>query len=83
VKALNSNEYDRSPIGVLAKEGRRSCFLNFFSFDFSFCRRTCNSAAHMLAKLGAQSSVTGLFWEDSAPSCVKKNLVASDSAADV
>jgi hypothetical protein len=46
VQALKSNDYDMSSIGVVVKEARSLYTLNFDSFQFSFCRRTCNNAAH-------------------------------------
>jgi ribonuclease HI len=55
VQGLKSSDYDKSEIGVLVKEARSSCILNFASFEFAFSRRSCNNAAHELAKLGAIS----------------------------
>ena len=79
VKALNSCEYDRSSIGVLVKEAKLSCSLNFDRFVVSFSRRACNSAAHVLAKYGVQSDLSDYLWVDSVPSFVT-DIVSSDSA---
>ena len=46
VQGLKSTELDKSEIGVLVKEAKSLCLLNFSSFQFSFSRRTCNNAAH-------------------------------------
>nr|XP_051221193.1 uncharacterized protein LOC127339373 [Lolium perenne] len=82
VQALRSNGYNRSAIGTLVMEARRKCMANFKSFDFSFCRRACNSAAHELAQYGVKSEMSDYFWVDSAPNCVT-NFVASDLAEPV
>lgn len=52
VKALKSDDYERSMIGVLLREIRSLCFANFDSFDFGFCSRDCNKVAHELAAYG-------------------------------
>ena len=49
VHSLKSNDFDRSAIGVMAKEARSLCLLNFDIFQFSFARCACNSTAHELA----------------------------------
>ena len=77
IQALKSNDYDKATIGVLVKEARSLCILNFDSYAFSFSRRTCNSVAHELAKLGVHSGSDDSFWEASAPNCIVK-LLASD-----
>jgi ribonuclease HI len=82
VQALRSNGYNRSAIGTLVMEARRKCMANFNSFDFSFCRWACNSAAHELAQFGVKSEMSDYFWVDSAPNCVT-NFVASDLAEPV
>jgi ribonuclease HI len=79
VHALKSNGYDKATIGVLVKEARSLCILNFDSYAFSFSRRTCNSVAHETAKLGVHSESYDSFWEASAPNCIVK-LLASDIA---
>jgi hypothetical protein len=79
VRALKSNDYDKAMIGVLVKEAKSLCILNFVSYAFSFSRRTCNSVAHKLAKLGVIFESYDSFWEVSAPNCIV-NLLASHSA---
>ena len=79
IQALKSNDYDKATIGVLVKEARSLCILNIDSYAFSFSRRTCNSVAHELAKLGVHSGPDDSFWEASAPNCIVK-LLASDIA---
>jgi hypothetical protein len=79
VQALQTNDYDRSTIGDLVKTAKRKCVTSFDSFQFSFCRRECNSAAHELAKFSVRSLLSVCYWEDSAPNCVK-DILASDLA---
>lgn len=79
VKALNSREYDNATIGMLVKEARSLCTLNFVSSSFSFSRRECNGVAHKLAKCGASDEPQDFFWEEVAPCCIV-SLLASDSA---
>ncbi|KAE8816004.1 hypothetical protein D1007_06545 [Hordeum vulgare] len=67
VHGLKSNEYDKATIGVLVKEARSQCIINFDSYAFSFCRRTCNSIAYEHAKLGVHSESYDSFWEAPAP----------------
>jgi hypothetical protein len=68
-----------SSIGVVVKEARSLCTLNFDSFQFSFWRRTCNNAAHELAKLGANSESIDSHWDGPVPSCIV-TILASDLA---
>lgn len=77
VKALNSQDYDRSSIGALVRDTRKKCSLLFDSVKFSLCRRVCNYAAHELAKFIVSSDMSDCSWEDSAPTYVT-NIVASD-----
>jgi ribonuclease HI len=77
VRGLQSRDYDKSEIGVLVKEARSLCIMNFSSFQFSFSRRTCNIAAHELAKLGANSESEDSYWDVSTPGCIV-NILASD-----
>jgi hypothetical protein len=56
--------------------------MNFSSFQFSFSRRTCNIAAHELAKLGANSESEDSYWDVSTPGCIV-NILASDLAGPV
>jgi ribonuclease HI len=79
VQALKTNELDKSSIGALLMEVRSLCNLNFATYSFSFARRSCNNAAHMLARLGASSESTDSFWDDQAPVCIS-DILASDVA---
>ena len=78
VLALNSSDYDSSEIGVLVKEARSLCILNFDSFRFSFSRRACKNVAHELAKLGTISESPDLYWDPDVPNCIA-TLLASDN----
>ena len=82
IQGLKSRDYDKSEIGVLVKEARSLCILNFSSFQFSFSRRTCNNAAHELAKLGAISESEDSYWDATAPRCIA-TIVDSDLAVPV
>jgi hypothetical protein len=69
-----------SSIGVVVKEARSLCTLNFDSFQFSFWRRTCNNAAHELAELGANSESFDSHWSHwngPVPGCIA-TILASD-----
>jgi hypothetical protein len=70
VQALKSNDCHMSSIGVVVKEARSLCTLNFDSFQFSSCCRTCNNATHELAKLGENSEPFDSHWEGPTPSCI-------------
>jgi ribonuclease HI len=54
VNALNSGEYDLSHLGVLFREARSLCYGAFDTFDFTFCKRSCNRAAHAIAQHGKE-----------------------------
>jgi ribonuclease HI len=58
LKALNSQDYDRSSTGARVRDARKNCSLHFDSVTFSFCRRACNSAAHELAKFSVSSDLS-------------------------
>ena len=64
VSALCSAEYDRSDFGVLVREARSLCILNFDSFEFSFCRRVCNKVAHAIAEHGYRTSLPAPAWAE-------------------
>ena len=48
-------------------------------FSFGFCRRDCNTAAHVLAQFGSKADVDCSGWVDEAPPFVS-DVVASDLA---
>ena len=52
VRAMNSMAYDDSVVGVLVEEIKSLSILNFINFECVFVGRSCNEAAHELAKLG-------------------------------
>ena len=70
VNALNSDEYDRSTIGVLLRGSHSLCFGNFESFVFSFCKRECNKVAHELAVFGYRAGGVVSSWLEQAPDCL-------------
>ena len=83
IHALNSQDYDRSPIGVLIRDARMLARLNFSSCSFSFCKRECNKVAHAMAALGVSGMYgNGLLWPDNVPNDVV-SLVVSDLATPV
>ena len=79
VNAINSGERDLSSIGVLIREARSLCYASFDAFEFTFCKRSCNSVAHSLAAFGYRAGVVCSWWKDQAPELVC-DLVAGDSA---
>lgn len=79
VNAINSGERDLSSIGVLIREARSLCYASFDAFEFTFCKRSCNSVAHSLAAFGYRAGVVCSWWKDQAPEFVC-DLVAGDSA---
>ena len=78
---LNSDEYDRSTIGVLLSPEGVSVFAlgTFESFVFSFCKRECNKVAHELAVFGYRAGGVVSSWLEQAPDFVSA-IVASDVA---
>lgn len=79
VKALKSDDYERSMIGVLLRETRSLCFENFESFDFGFCTRDYNKVTHELAAYSFRAGVLTSSWTEQAPDFVS-DVVASESA---
>jgi hypothetical protein len=79
VNTLKSGDADLSDIGVLYREAISLCVLAFDAFDFRFCRRSCNKAAHAIAQHGRDLGVQNLLWLDDEPAFVT-GLVASDLA---
>ena len=62
VKALNSTDYDQSPLGVLFREEKFLISTHFACVEVSYVPRSCNGCAHALARLG-------LSW-DTGQSCI-------------
>jgi hypothetical protein len=79
VNALNSGDHDLADIGILYREARSLCYQAFDAFEFSFCRRNCNTAAHAIAQFGKGADALNSFWLEDAPAFVS-GLVASDLA---
>jgi hypothetical protein len=79
VNALKTGDYDMADIGVLFREARSLCTLAFDAFDFTFCRRSCNKAAHAIAQHGKELGAMNSVWLEDAPAFVSM-LVASDLA---
>jgi hypothetical protein len=79
VNALNSGDHDLADIGILYREARSLCYQAFDAFEFSFCRRNCNTAAHAIAQFGRGADALNSFWLEDAPAFVS-GLVASDLA---
>ena len=52
VRAMNSTAYDDSVVGHLVEEIKFLSRSNFISFECVHVGRTCNEAAHVLAKMG-------------------------------
>ena len=65
--------------GTLSCEARSKCIQSFDFFSFGFCRRDCNTAAHVLAQFGSKADVDCSGWVDEAPPFVS-DVVASDLA---
>jgi hypothetical protein len=77
---LKSSSHDLADIGVLLREARSICIGWFESYEYRFCPRDCNKAAHELAQFGLYANTECIGWAESAPPFVPE-LVASESAA--
>jgi hypothetical protein len=83
VRAINMDEDDRGPNGVLFKEIKESLFLNFICFSFTFCLRACNKVVDVIAAYGARLCDESVaIWPDHAPAFTHV-VVASDLAEHV
>ena len=51
IQALNTNDYEKTTVGVLIAEIKSLVSSCFISFGCSFKSRDCNKAAHELAVL--------------------------------
>jgi hypothetical protein len=78
-RAIESSLNLMRQIGVLVKEARSVCTLNYESFNFTFNRRTRINVSHELANLGAISESEDSFWDVYAPNCIA-TLLDSDLA---
>jgi len=79
VGAVNSEVHDASAVGHLMEEIKSLLSLNFISFECVFGSRSCNEAAHVLAKLGHMCT-EGEIISDSIPECISV-IVANDLLA--
>jgi ribonuclease HI len=79
-EALQSSKYDRMTNGVIFKEARAFIRLNFSSCVSSYCPRTCNKAAHVLAAMGARCERDEMLFMADAPPDTVNSLVASNCA---
>jgi hypothetical protein len=79
--ALQSSEFDLARHGVLFREAKFLLLTNFLDYKVLYCKRKCNSVAHVLATAGA-SLLSGavMLWHDDVPNFVS-HVVASDLAA--
>jgi ribonuclease HI len=79
VNALKNGSYDLSDLGVLIREARSICIASFEFYEFSYCPRSCNKIAHVLAQHGLRADVECVGWADYAPDFVSV-LVTSEIA---
>lgn len=81
VQAVNSNEQDLTPNGVLFRELKALAFLNLSYFSILYCPRSCNKVVDALATFGAKMvSEPQAVWPGQVPTFAQL-LVASDLAA--
>jgi hypothetical protein len=79
--ALQSNEFDLARHGVLFREAKFLLLTNFLDYKVLYCKRKCNTVAHVLATTGAKLVSGGvMLWHDHVPDFVSR-IVASDLAA--
>ena len=80
VSALRGNAYDQAPGGVIFSEARGVLEMHFDDVIFSAIPRTCNQAAHELARFGlSRDPDLPSVWEDPLPGFVT-TLVDHDRA---
>lgn len=74
VAALKREEEEFNRFGSIIVETREA--LKFFpGWEVGFVRRSCNNAAHQLARL-AVSQELNQIWMDSYPSCIPETVIA-------
>ena len=69
--------FDRSPIGAIVHDIRK-CATKFVSCTFIHVNRTCNEAAHVLAKLVEHD--VGFCWHSEAPEIIR-TIVCTEQLA--
>jgi hypothetical protein len=79
LRAIQSNDLDLTPEGVIYRDLRVLLQLNFNQVSFSFAPRACNNLAHCLAAYGASRQDSRLHWSESLPDDVRV-MVASKFA---
>ncbi|KAM0906138.1 hypothetical protein ACQ4PT_017072 [Festuca glaucescens] len=80
LQAINENNHDLAPNGVLFREIKSLATLNFSSFSLRYCPRACNKVADYLADYGSRMvNVPQVVWLGHAPTFVH-DLVSSDLA---
>jgi ribonuclease HI len=77
VRAVLGTDFDRAPEGVLYRDIRAICRLNFSLCQFVYCPRDCNKVAHALGAVGAGQLESKRLWLDDVPDFVMV-LVAGD-----
>jgi ribonuclease HI len=77
VKACGDNSLDRSPISMLCREISAKMHYEFSACCLSYCPRTCNRVAHLLAALGLCNVNGPVYWQDQIPESVAL-VVSSD-----
>jgi ribonuclease HI len=76
IKAMQDNELDRTPEGVIYRDIRAFIRLNFISVSFSHCPRVCNKLAHELATVGVRRHDVRSLWLESWPDDVNVLVVS-------
>lgn len=78
VSALQSNNYDQAPGGVVFRETRHMVDLHFHVVGIPYVPRSCNRCAHELARSGLNRDPDHpCIWDDPLPSFVS-DLVGRD-----
>ena len=83
IKAMQSNEFDRAPEGIIYRDLRLYVRLNFNSVMFSVIPRTCNNLAHELAKYGAARKNLKLLVLEALPCDVRVSLASASAEPSV
>jgi hypothetical protein len=79
--ALQTTDLDLARHGVLFREAKFLLLTSFLDYKVLYCKRGCNSVAHVLANKGASLGAGGvMLWHEDVPEFVS-TAVASDLAA--
>ena len=80
IAALNGNDYDLAPEGILYRDARVFARLNFISVEFLFCPRVCNNnVAHELASSGLGEKDARSVWPEAIPNCIRSRLASAST----